>query len=80
MLTSPASPGSCVSDCRITAPLYDPSASSSAIVSDTPVSIVYGTGQADGVLVEDSASMAGFKANTVSVWLWQIELRLEPSP
>jgi hypothetical protein len=65
MVTS-ADSNACNNGCDVTAQLYDPATSTSAIMSDTPVQVTYGTGNASGVLVADRMTMAGFKADQVS--------------
>lgn len=55
----------CSNNCAITAPLYDPSTSSSAEVTSNPVSITYGTGSAEGVLISDRMGFGGWTANQV---------------
>ncbi|ORY76244.1 aspartic peptidase domain-containing protein [Leucosporidium creatinivorum] len=62
-LPSGGTADACSTNCIITAPLYDPSNSSSAEVTSQPVSITYGTGSAEGVLVSDSMGFGGWEAN-----------------
>ncbi|KAL8278599.1 hypothetical protein RQP46_008891 [Phenoliferia psychrophenolica] len=61
-LMTAAQPDSCT-DCVITGPLYNASASSTANVSTTPVSIRYLIGETSGVVVQDVVSFGSFSAN-----------------
>ncbi|KAL8278598.1 hypothetical protein RQP46_008890 [Phenoliferia psychrophenolica] len=63
-LMTDAQPDSC-SNCEITGPLYKANASSTAIVSTTPVSLSYLKGETSGVVVQDVVSFGTFKANQV---------------
>ena len=46
--------------CATTGPLYDPTLSSSAVISNSAVAINYGIGNDTGVLVSDTVSFGGF--------------------
>lgn len=56
----------CYSGCEQGTTLYRPSDSSSAVVSNTPFSIQYGSGDANGILVTDNVQFGGFALNQVS--------------
>lgn len=49
-------------DCDITASLYSPALSSTAVNTSTPITITYGTGSAKGNIVEDTMSWGPFTA------------------
>jgi len=50
------------SGCDITASLYSPSLSSSSVTTSQAVEVTYGTGSAEGTIVRDTMTFAGFTA------------------
>lgn len=56
----------CYTGCDDYTPLYRASDSSTSKVSTTPFTIQYGSGGANGVLVNDLVQMGGFSVNQVS--------------
>lgn len=60
----------CDLGCHFATPIYHPSLSSTAGVSATSFDVVFGTGAAQGVLVQDKVSFAGFTLPQQVGWNW----------